>query len=124
MKARSETKGLRKFVRPKGLNFSAENYTDLVNLDDICIIEPPLLHYYSEDKLKELVENVGLVFEDITQIPCHAQAVERCIRIVTKSSLAHSSDERRDGKIRATVASRQASSDLSTKKGQQSYPFS
>ena len=42
----------------------------------------------------------------LPKIPCHAQSCERCVKEVTIASLAVYGDERRDGYIRAKIASR------------------
>ena len=41
-----------------------------------------------------------------TKYPCHTQAVERVIKLVTEAAAAVSGQERRDGYIRATLKSR------------------
>ena len=74
-------------------------------LKDVCIIET----------LKNVVKN-GLSMCQIIDFPCHTQAVERCIKLVTEASNAVCGDNKRDGFIRATLLSRKQMPTFNTKK--------
>lgn len=52
---------------------------------------------------------------EILQYPCHSQAVERCVKLVTEASLKVCGPEARDGFIRSRIASRQALPKFNTK---------
>ncbi|KAK4874453.1 hypothetical protein RN001_013813 [Aquatica leii] len=52
----------------------------------------------------------------ILKLPCHTQAVERCIRLVTEASSSVCGNEARDGLIRAKLASRSELPKFETKK--------
>ena len=51
----------------------------------------------------------------IALFPCHTQATERCIRLVTEASAKVSGQTARDGFIRAGIASRQIMKTFNTK---------
>lgn len=93
LNARSKEKGktIRNFQIP-ALNLEAQDYIALINWQDYKITEPPLTMRYSEHELKEIIA-LGCVTEDGTimqfpNFPCHTQAVERCVKLVTEASSA------------------------------------
>jgi len=51
----------------------------------------------------------------LAEIPCHTQAVERTVKLVTQASSKVYGHERRDGFIRATLASRATMPTFDTK---------
>lgn len=78
----------------------------MIDFKSIEITEPPLLSSFS---LRELEQLVACEFDPkIKNIPCHTQAVERTVKMVTEASKRFSSTERRDGSIRATKKAREA----------------
>ncbi|KAK4879050.1 hypothetical protein RN001_004865 [Aquatica leii] len=52
---------------------------------------------------------------EILKFPCHTQAVERCIKLVTEASSLVCGAEARDGFIRARISSRTAMPKFNTK---------
>lgn len=110
LKARSEkVTGIRKFKVPS-FNLNAPHYTDIIVWHDsqITVTEPPLTKSLSAEALKEIVENGLETKENIAPLfPCHTQAVERCIKLVTEASGAVCGEEKRDVFIRARLSSRQ-----------------
>lgn len=116
LKARLEKNyGLRKFKVPS-LNFDAEDYTDLINWQDHQITEPPLTLNISNEFLENIVENGLSTHHNIKDFPCHTQAVERCIKLVTDASSSVCGENKRDGFIRARLLSRQKMTSFNTKK--------
>ena len=82
LKVRSEKYGIRKFVIPT-LNFDAKNYTDLIDWQNTDVTEPPLLEDISVDELEMLVASGETLVTDFPRYPCHTQAVERTVKLVT-----------------------------------------
>lgn len=116
MKARAEnTQELRTFKVP-ALNFDAKDYTDLITWQDCKITEPPLTSNLSDETLKEIVKSGLTTCQNIKDFPCHTQAVERVIKLVTEASSAVCGENKRDGFIRARLLSRQQMPNFETKK--------
>src|SRR6218665_2401516 len=96
LKARNSkaTRTVRRFRVPQ-LNFEASDYTELINWTDE-VTEPPVIMNISDKSIAEK-ETPSLFFP---RFPCHTQAVERCIKLVTEASTAVSGKRNRDGFIR------------------------
>lgn len=108
LKSRQELKkpGIRFFKVPL-INFDAHNFTELVDLDNVIITQPPIVDGCSDDEIKSLVDLYdNSCIYNFAMIPCHNQAVERCIKVVTESSLEVCGAENRDGLIRNVLNSR------------------
>lgn len=52
---------------------------------------------------------------EILRFPCHSQAIERCVKLVTEASSKVCGPEARDGFIRSQIVSRQALPKFNTK---------
>ncbi|CAF4958948.1 unnamed protein product [Pieris macdunnoughi] len=80
---------------------------DLIEWDKVS--EPPVLKQISTDLLKDAIANPDIVETEIltlySQMPCHTQASERCIKIVTEACSAVCGPERREGWIKNTLKS-------------------
>ena len=106
---------IRKFRVPS-LNFHAEDYTDLVEWQAIDRYEPPLMKHLSDDEVAACVKtNESAHVRTIAQFPCHTQATERCIRLVTEALAAVCGQDARDGFIRARIVSRKKLKTFNTK---------
>lgn len=109
VKARQEasvsSKGVRQFIVPE-INLTAKSYYSLITWTKIEITEPPLTKNFSLEELVENGENSALWKAEQFSIPCHTQAVERCVKIVTECSTQVASSKRRDGIIRTKLKSR------------------
>lgn len=115
-KARSENApGLRTFKVP-ALNFDAEDYTKIITWQEFEITEPPLTSNLSDEALKSIVKSGLGTIQNTRNYPCHTQAVERCIKLVTEASSAVCGEHKRDGFIRARLHSRQQMPHFDTKK--------
>lgn len=116
LKARSgNARGLRTFKVPK-LNFDAKDYADIITWQDCEVTEPPLTLNMSDEALKDIVKNGLGKCQNINDFPCHTQAVERCIKLVTEASSAVCGENKRDGFIRARLLSRQQMPNFNSKK--------
>lgn len=115
IKAREQTKGknVREFQIPK-LNYNAVEYYDLIDWSKEKISEPPITANYSDVEIKNMIlsEDAILPFE---KFPCHTQAVERCVKLVTEASGSVFGVEARDGYIRTKIKARQDLPSFETK---------
>ena len=68
------------------------------------------------EKLTAAIRNNEVVEMDIMKLPCHTQAVERCIKFVTESSGNVCGWSKRDGFVRTTVNSRKKMKVFGSKK--------
>jgi hypothetical protein len=75
---------IRKFICPKQINFDAECFSDMINWTSLgdSITEPPLTCVYTKQELIQMVENNSFDFSDY---PSNTQAVERMVKLETKS---------------------------------------
>lgn len=102
---RVKSNSVRVFKLPK-LNFQAADYIDIIIWAESQITPPPILDNVSDKVLKEMVEKERLNDIAIPAFPCHTQAVERCVKLVTEASMAVAGPKARDGLIRTKLMSR------------------
>ncbi|KAK4882474.1 hypothetical protein RN001_005793 [Aquatica leii] len=95
---------VREFNIPS-FNLNADDYFELVSWQSLTITEPPLTVKISDNELQEMISDVPAEIE-MLNFPCHSQAVERCVKLVTEASAAVCGYEARDGFIRSRIASR------------------
>lgn len=98
-------KGVRNFHTPL-LNFDALDYTEMIDWNATKISSPPLLRGVSNEEIKSFIQSGEVPDWDIKNFPCHTQAVERCVKLVTEASLKVCGPQSRDGYIRTTLKSR------------------
>ena len=98
-----ENSTVRQFGVPK-INFKATTYPNLINWKKTTFSEPPitLTLALSDDELRGLVEKPLFV----PFYPCHMQAVERAIKLVTEATGSVVGAESRDGYICQKIKSR------------------
>lgn len=101
---------VRRFLVPK-LNIKAKSYHKLVNLNSPDIQQPPAIRNLGDTE----IENIREVPLNLNH-PCHNQAVERHVKLVTEASSSVSGFERRDGMIRQKIRSRKLMKCFDTKK--------
>lgn len=106
---------IRKFSLPK-LNFSATDYTKLINWNKCSITEPPVLSHVQDEDLQLLVLEQHEDLKEMLKFPCHTQSVERMIKLVTEASSSVYSYQARHNSIRAKLKSRKQVSKFSNKK--------
>ena len=89
------------------LNLSADDYIDLIDWQsNEAISEPPVTSEISENDLMKYINEKETPSITFPRLPCHTQAVERCVKMVTEASTAVCGAERRDGYIKVQMASR------------------
>lgn len=115
LKSRDKGGSIRQFRIPK-LNFDADMYETLIDWSKESVTEPPVMTMMSDDEL------TGLIVAEMTpsvlfpKFPCHTQAVERCVKVVTEASAAVCDEKSRDGFIRTRLASRELMPTLESKR--------
>lgn len=92
---------VRTFTVP-AINFDAQDYPAMnaTGLD----YEPPLSARLSIEELSDIVRSGTQ--PPWAGIPCHTQAVERCVHVLTQASKAVCGQEQRDGFARTKMKSR------------------
>lgn len=105
-------KSTRQFRVPR-LNFDCADYIDWTVEK---VTEPPITTKISDEDLKIFINDPNTPLIDLDRFPCHTQAVERCIKLVTDASMAVCGQTRRDGFIRAWLNSRKIMPKFETKK--------
>lgn len=102
-----------RYFRVPKINFSCENYTELIDFENSNETNPPILldlpltradiDILSE---KPLLEHEFAAY--LNHIPSHTQAVERSVKLVTESAQKVCGESGRDGLIFNTISSRNA----------------
>ena len=82
IRARSEQYGLQTFCIPK-INFTAKDYIDLIHWQKTAISEPSILTNTSVTDLEMFVASGDIPVVGFPKYPCHAQSVERYVKLVT-----------------------------------------
>jgi len=74
----------------------------------VCpISEPPVIKAIQHAELRDLIAMEVTPSVIFPKFPCHTQAVERQVKLVTEAAKAVCGQKSRDGFIRARLASRQ-----------------
>lgn len=94
---------LRVFKIPK-INWDAKDYIDLIDWSTCVVTEPPLLRDISNEDLTTFIKEKVAI--KLNKFPCHTQAVERCVKIITEASGKVCGHESRDGYIKVKFESR------------------
>ena len=111
--ARLETNpGVRCFEIPKVL-FDAKSYHEAIDWSvwqnddhDFTIYPyPPMLRYLKHEEVQQWANKATPEKFEMLPIPCHSQAVERHIKMVSDASIKSASAATRDNIIRATRSS-------------------
>lgn len=112
MKARerSKTSDVREFNIPK-LNFTCKNYVELIYWKDEILFEPPILRNVaiSPSNLREISSKKITEHDfgsDLRDMPCHTQAVERCVQTVATAAKTVYGTQSREGKVLTMLKSR------------------
>ena len=105
------TSRVRKYVVPK-INFKATSYTQLIDLQKPGITEPPLMLSISDAQISSFKETP---FE-VPSYPCHTQANERAVRLVSEASSKVVGQKSRDGYIRQRIRARKELKKFATKR--------
>ena len=102
------SQSIRRFTIPE-INMKAKAYHKLVDMN-LAFTEPPAIRHKSLAEIQDILNNPMKIFH-----PCHNQAVERHVKIVSEAAAAVATFARRDGHIGQKIKSRKLMSRLSTK---------
>ena len=102
--------------RTPSLNFKATSYIGLIDWSSIQISEPVLTKCIETATIKEIIPNKQFSSNVIPNLPCHTQAVELHIKIVTEASAAVVGHENREDYIFNRIKSRLSMPSFNTKK--------
>ena len=102
--ARQQTQSQRRQVRVPPLNWEAGSYSQMIHWDKVQVTEPPVTANLPDSAIRH-ARHQPL---ELPAFPCHAQGVERCVRMVTDASRAVFGEDRRHGLIVSRQASRVA----------------
>ena len=81
---------------------NAKTYPDLFNWNTAEFSEPPLTVHFSNEAMKDFIHTPY----SPPDIPCHTQAVERGIRVISEAATLVIGHDSRDGYIRQKLRSR------------------
>jgi len=115
LKCRSSQNEIIREFRIPILNFKASSYLDLIDWQSTKITEPPLTRHISTETLKKIISKE---YDDIEFLnyPCHTQAVERCVKLVTEASNSVCGPEAREGFILSRITSRECLPKMDSKR--------
>lgn len=98
------SKSVRKFTVPK-LNVDALDYIDLY-WEVETVLEPPITKKLSNAEILCFLDGSSSIVFESPKFPCHTQATERRVKLVTEASSSTCDETRRDGFILARTSSR------------------
>ncbi|GBM74723.1 hypothetical protein AVEN_274856-1 [Araneus ventricosus] len=88
----------------------------MIHWNTITLSPPPLLRIFSNQEIWSKLQSVGTAAEwNFDKFPCHTQAVERCVKLVTRASQKAFGSNSRDGFIRTKLLSRSSVPRFSSK---------
>ena len=91
-----------RFFKVPQIKFMATAYHRVIDWRKEIVTEPPLTKHLTDDQIRDIA-NTPL---DIPKYPCHTQAVERAIKLVSEASEKVYGLNARDGYIRQVCRSR------------------
>ena len=99
------------------INFQSNLYYEMIDWSKNVITEPPLFKNIPLQDIKEMA-STGRSFEfgPLQKLPCHTQAVERHVKIITEASKHVCGNDARDGYIRSILKSRDEIPSFTSKK--------
>ena len=84
----------------------------MINWQKVNLTEPPITHSIFGNEINHLISSKEKSFP---HLPCHKQAVERWVKLVTEASSLVCRQNSRDGFIRSKIESRQKMPSFETK---------
>ena len=66
-------------------DFNAIDYVGMIKWIVFNVTPPPLLRNVPDDKIEEMIKTGIPLIPDFNKFPCHTQAVERCVKLVTEA---------------------------------------
>ena len=93
-KKKKKAKTIRKFLKPKDIDFNATNYYKLIDLSKVKAMyfcSPPLLNKYTIEDIKAKNFSKGFL-----SIPCHSQACERYVFLTSQAAESVVGEDKRN----------------------------
>ncbi|GBL73723.1 hypothetical protein AVEN_230709-1 [Araneus ventricosus] len=89
----------------------------MIHWNTIRLSPSPLLRRFTNQEIWSKVQLGGKAafWRNFDKFPCHTQAVERCVKLVTEASQKVLGSNSRDGFIRTTLLSRSSMPNFSSK---------
>lgn len=116
IKSLSSENEIRQFEVPT-LNFEAVTYTEIIDWSGCEVFVPPALKNLKIDEIEKFLEDNEVPSTwDFVEYPCHTQAVERTVKLVTEASSKVYGQENRDNHIKTILKSRSSMPSFKTKK--------
>ena len=106
----AQSTNIRHFKVPK-INPTSKSYHELANLDESDVEKPPLVCHFSLSDMEDL-KSMSMQISH----PCHNQALERHIQLVSQVSALATAFENREGIIRQRIKSRHLMKRFDTKR--------
>ena len=103
------------FIVPK-LLLNSQKYYEIIDWQCTAISEPPVLKRISNVVIENHIKSRMLPQELFPMFPCHTQAVERAVKLVTEASACVVSSSERDAYIIAKLQSRKKIPHFESKK--------
>ena len=97
------------------LNVEADDYISMIDWCKEPITVPPVTMKIDDETLLRFIHEDVTPIVDFSRYPCHTQAVERHIKLVTEASAAVFEKESRDAFIRVRLKSQDKISKFETK---------
>ena len=118
MKARAAKPNIRtrRFKIPTNLSFNAGECYEVIDWSELAITEPPVVNAISDTELWQFIRMDETPTTLFPKFPCHTQAVERLVKVVTEASKNACGPNSQDGFIRDRLASRQIMPTLESKR--------
>ena len=107
LKARKNVLPSVRVFKVLSLNLSAKDYVDLIDWHATGTInEPPITFGILEEKLLQFINQKETPSVTFPRLPCHTQAVERCVKTVTEAYGAVCGVDQQNGYIKVQLESR------------------
>ncbi|GBM50003.1 hypothetical protein AVEN_210110-1 [Araneus ventricosus] len=88
----------------------------MIHWNNTTLSPSPLLRKFTNQEIWSKVQSGGTAAEwNLDKFPCHTQAVERCVKLVTEAPQKVVGSNSRDGFIRTTLLSRSSMPNFSSK---------
>ena len=106
---------IRKYYTPK-INFKANDYIDPIEWLSSKVTPPSIFNKKTAGGVKKLLEDPIPIDRTFTKFPCHTQAAERTVKLVTEASKKVCGHIKRDGFNYSTLKSRMAMTEFRYKR--------
>ena len=85
----------------------------MINWQKVNLTEPPITHSIFDNEINHLISSKEK--KSFPHLPCHKQAVEKCVKLVTEASSLVCRQNSRVGFIRSKIESHQKMPSFETK---------